>query len=347
MELERLRLQMLGNYNSAINAFSDEEYQKAYDFMMETSKAASLLAKHSSNLEDSEEYQDLSEHYLKKAKGYLSYIDSSSYQDVVEIDEPTHGFDDFVGYDGIKEYFRKTILTPWKESKFYQREKNALLIYGPHGVSKTRFVHALIKELQANAYYFQPIKHFRMSEFSNIEYAYNQIFAKAFEQDNVVFFIESPLPFFPSGDDIDSQDIADLFMRMFRKELKRAKKKKKNLLLVATTSVPDKLNTACFGDGLFDDFIRLHRLSKEERGKIIKRYFKKQPLSVEEEVELIEKTKGFVTTDISRLCKLLLNKPQEERNVIISTFVEEDISGYQKSVSSFENIIKDYKIIDN
>ena len=346
MKYANERFEMMNDYSKAIDFYSNEEYDKASSFMLKASKAASQLATLSKNSVDSNEYQTLANYYAKKASFFLEQKTDSIHRFFIS-ELPTKGFSDFVGYDTIKKYLQDTIITPWKEHRFYTRDKNGLLIYGPHGVSKTRFAHALIKELGAKTYYFQPLKHFDLTNFADVEHLFIKVFKESRKEENVVYFIESPFPFFPRGEDDNSKDIASLFIRLFKKELKRAKRKKKNLLLVATTSVPDKLSYEAMRKGMFDDFIRMHRLNEEGRRELIRRYFKQKEISFEQENLLVEKTQGFVTTDISRLCKEIIKNEEKKVDDILDTFCQEDISGYQNTVETFEKAIQNFNIIEN
>mgnify|MGYP004633143115 CR=1 FL=1 len=135
---------------------------------------------------------------------------------IYEMDGPTQGFEDFIGLDEEKKYLKEEIISPWKEHSLYQRKKNALMIYAPHGVGKTRFAHSLIKELHAKSYFIQPLKHFSMTDFPDVEYSFKNFFASVEKEDNVVLFMESPVPYFSNGKDEFSKDTCHLFLRLFK-----------------------------------------------------------------------------------------------------------------------------------
>lgn len=331
-EIETLRVEMTEVYSNAIDLFSKNKNEDAFNEMMRASKMALKLANISLNVNDIREYKNLSDYYSNKAKSFIR--NSSNF-----IEPPTQGFDDFIGLNSIKEYLDSSLIKPWLENRFYDRDKHGILIYGPHGVSKTRFAHALFKELKAKVFYIKPIKHFRVSEFSDIEHGFRELFSTVKKENNVVFFIESPIPFFPALDDEISKDISSFFIRVFSDIMKKARRKKLNVLLVMTTSVPDGLNKKIFKTKLFDDLIRIDLPDEEIRTEICKRYLKNDELIA----NVVKKTEGCVTSDVSRLAKELINASQSEE--ILSTFVPEDIKEYYKSVEEFENSIKDIKNI--
>lgn len=342
MNIEQLRLEMIKHYSTAIDLFSNNKYSNAYLEMVNASKLALEISRQSITIPDIREYKGLAEHYMDKAKEYLSYEDNDHHlKHISTKDMPTHGFSDFIGYDNVKDYLTDNVIKYWKSHTLKDRNKNGILFYGPHGVAKTRFAHALIKELNAKAYYFQPLKHFKISDFSTIEYEYTNLFKEAEKEDNVIFFIESPLPFFSNGKDDLSIDVTNLFIKLFKKELKRIRRKNLNILFIATTSTPDKLNKQIYQD-IFDDIIEIPCLDEETRLKVINFYLKDEDVSSEDINKILNFTKDTVTTDITRLCNAVIeNKESKTLEEILNSFVKEDISEYHKNMANFtfNNII--------
>lgn len=342
MKFNELRVEMMNAYSLSMEAFSDNDYQKAYEEMLKASKVAKQLSEISKDLQDAKEYENLSKHYYSKAINYHSMMSDPKKKSIYEMDRPTQGFEDFIGLDEEKEYLKEEIIKPWKEHQFYQRNKNALMIYGPHGVGKTRFAHSLIKELHAKSYFIQPLKHFSMTDFPDVEYSFKNFFSTVEKEDNVVLFMESPVPYFSNGKDEFSKDTCNLFLRLFKNEMKRIRKKKLNILFVATTSSPDKISLKAYEAGLFDDLLRIRIPSFEIRHKMMERYFKEQPIEKEEIEYLVDKTDGFVTNDISRLVKDLIENQSFTRNdidICLSSFKKEDVEEFEKHVEQFEKSI--------
>lgn len=349
MNFTQKRIEMMKAYSNAIDAFSNSDNQKAYEEMVQASKIARELADSTTDYDDTREYTTLADYYFAKAQSYLEKKDNDFGNDIYMMEPPTQGFNDFIGLDNIKKYLEETIIVPWREHKLKTRKKNSLLFYGPFGVGKTRFVHSLLKELDAKAYYFKPIRHFHLSDLVDVEHDYKQVFKEAEKQDNVIFFIEQPIPFFSDGQDDISKDTTELFIRLFQKENKRIKRKNLNIMLIATTSVPDKLSSKVFKKNLFDDIIYIPYPDDEIRKGMIERYFLSQDVDDQYKNRLVELTKGFVNTDLSRICKTLLNDKTfdiEKMENLISTFNQQDNSEFEKSVSIFENQLKDREIIN-
>lgn len=343
MKFQELRVEMMNAYSSSMEAYSDKNYEKAFQDMLEASKIAKQLSDITPFIEDAKEYLNLSKHYYSKAISYHDLCQDQTKKPISLMDMPTQGFSDFIGLEKEKKYLEETIILPWKRNEFYIRNKNALMIYGPHGVSKTRFAHSLIKELHAKSYFIQPLRHFAMTDFPDVEHGFNQFFSKIEKENNVVIFMESPIPYFSNGQDEFSKDACELFFRIFKKECKRIKKKKLNILFVATTSAPDKMSKTVFSDDLFDDFIEIPLPSFEIRKELFKRYLK--DFKVDEGMigYLAEKTDGFVTTDISRIAKNLIESQSFEKESIddfLNSFKKEDSSEYRKNIDSFKEIIR-------
>jgi SpoVK/Ycf46/Vps4 family AAA+-type ATPase len=348
MKFNELRVEMMDAYSSSEEHFSKEEFHEAYLDMLKASKIAKKIADISYNPEDSREYITLSDHYYKKALSYHDMVEDPKRKNIYVMEAPTKGFNDFIGLEEVKKYLQEDVIKPWKSHTLSKRGKNGILVYGPHGVSKTRFVHSLIMELQAKTYFIQPLKHFSMSDFADVEHSFMDIFKQVEQEDNVILFIESPVPYFSNGMDEFSMETSELFLRIFRNELKRIKRKNLNVLLIATTSSPDKLTNKAFGNGLFDDFIRIHLPDEEIRKALIDRYFHNEPLTAEQKEIILKKSQGYVTTSLTRLCREILESKSYEKEAfekVLNNFVTEDVSGYEDNVDNFEKTIQGYEII--
>jgi SpoVK/Ycf46/Vps4 family AAA+-type ATPase len=347
MNINELRNEMMEAYSSSEEHFSNENFLDAYKEMLKASKIAKKIADVTYEIEDAKEYIHLSEHYYKKALSYHDMIDDPKKKNVYLMDAPTKGFADFIGLDDVKEHLEKTVISKWNTHTLSERKENGILIYGPHGVGKTRFVHSLIMELKAKAYYIQPLRHFSMTDFPDVEHSFMDFFAKIEKEDNVVIFIESPVPYFSNGKDDFSKDSSSLFIRIFRNELKRIRKKNLNILLIATTSSPDKLSSDAFGNKLFDDFIRIHLPDGRIQKALIDRYFPNGELTLEQKEKLLMKSNGYVTSSITRLCKEIKESQSysaEAFDTCLGKFISEDVSGYENNVDQFEETIKNYPI---
>lgn len=347
MNTNELRIEMMQVYSSAEEEFSKENYLLAYQNMLKASKIAKKIANLTYDLEDAREFKHLSEHYDKKASFFHDMIDDPKRKHAYVMEAPTKGFSDFIGLEGIKKYLLDGVIKQWKNHILNQREQNGILFYGPHGVGKTRFVHSLIMELNAKAYYIQPLKHFSMSDFASVENSFINFFSKIEKEDNVILFIESPVPYFSNGEDEFSKDSSELFIRLFKNELKRIKRKNLNILLIATTSSPDKLSKKALGNKLFDEFIRIHLPDVEIRKGLIERYFKDK-LTPERKEMLLNRTEGYVTSSVTRLCKEILEAQAFEENAFkscLDNFIVEDVSGYETNVDEFEKSIQSYSIL--
>lgn len=343
MDITKQKIEMMKAYSNAIDAFSCNENKKAYEEMMKASSIAKDLARVSHYLPDVKEYHTLADYYYRKAQTFIVKEANHIGSDVYQIEVPTQGFVDFIGLDDIKKNLEESLIKPWKNHTFYQREKSALLFYGPYGVGKTRFVHSLIKELEAKVYYFRPLKHFRLTDFPDVEYGYQQVFNEAEKQDGVIFFIESPVPFFSNGKDELSKDTTELFIRIFKREMKRIRRKKLNMLLIATTSVPDKLDQKALKKPLFDDFIKIPLPDENIRKGLVDRYLAAVEISEEDKDMLVKKTQGLVNKDITRLCKeILANDDYSSSGIekVLKEFKPTDNKEYEESIHIFENHIQ-------
>ncbi|MDP2779770.1 ATP-binding protein [Devosia sp.] len=84
-------------------------------------------------------------------------IIASEYADVIEIIEPTEGFESIGGLDYVKDWAREDVIAPMLRGD-YRRVPMGALLCGPAGTGKTAFVKALAKEAGINCVELKPSK---------------------------------------------------------------------------------------------------------------------------------------------------------------------------------------------
>ena len=263
------------------------------------------------------------------------------------------GFDQFIGEDKLKDYLNSDLIPFWNEHRMSERKTSAILLYGPEGVSKSVFVQSLIHELKATPYYINPMDNY--SPFGdNTKEQMLRLFRMAEEKNNVVFYFTKPVCFFPNESSKMNKATAKLFLNLVRKEIKRIRKKNLNILFIASTSCPDKMNAKAFQPGLFDDLLRIHHPGSDTRRRIMEERLKGIPFESKDAINrLTAFTHGFISKDISRLCRRIryvseLYKKDKGDDLITDSMLERitkdfgplDDVEFQKHVGEFEKSLK-------
>lgn len=270
-------------------------------------------------------------------------------------------FDKFIGEDTLKKYLSENLIPYWRDHKMNQREKSAILFYGPEGGSKSVFIQTLIHELNATPYYLNPLNNY--SPFGdNTKAQIEHLFKLAEEKDNVVFYFTKPVCYFPQEQSKVNKATSKLFLKLIKKEIKRVKKLNLNILFVASTACPDKMNPKAFSKGLFDELLRIHHPDRYVRKALMEDRLKGIEFEDKDAIDkLTPITHGFIIKEVSRLCKRIhyvseLYIKDGKSGVItndmldrmLKEFGPQDDIGFQSTVDAFEkSLSSDITIIND
>lgn len=360
-ELDSLKKDYETHQSAADMATSIQDFLSAYDNLTACGDLAAEISNLSLDSKESQKYAVLSENCFRKATESIAKLKLSD-AEIAKLKKRKvpKGFDKFIGEDKLKEHLKKSVIEPWLAHDMKSRGKSAVLIYGPEGISKTVLVQSLIHELSATPYFIKPILNF--SPFSeNTKANFQKLFEMAEEKDNVVFFFTKPTCFFPKEDDRESKATFRLFYKLFKKEMKRIRKKNLNILFIAATSIPDKMNPKVFSKGFFDDLLRVHHPDRYTRKALMEERLQGIEFEDPDEIEkLTSMTHGYVSKEISRLCRRIRStaelyrkdgKPavitQDMMKRIMDDLGPQDDEEFKKNVTGFEESLSEYVTITN
>lgn len=360
-DLDALKKDYETHQLAAEMATSIQDFLSAYDNLMACGDLASEIGNLTLDSKESQKYADLSETCFKKANESIAHLKLSD-SEIAKLKKrkTPKGFDKFIGEDKLKDHLKKDVIEPWLAHDMKSRKNSAILIYGPEGISKTVLVQSLIHELSATPYFIKPILNF--SPFSeNTKANFQKLFELAEEKDNVVFFFTKPTCFFPKDDDKESKATFKLFYKLFKKEMKRIRKKNLNILFVGTTSIPDKMNPKVFEKGFFDDLLRVHHPDRYTRKALMEERLKSIEFEDPEEIDkLTSMTHGYVSKEISRLCRrinstaelyrkdgkpAIITKDMMKR--IMDDLGPQDDEEFKKNVDAFESSLSKDILVTN
>lgn len=295
-------------------ALSIEDKKEAYLDYLAAADLCKELAEEVLDKRDASEYSARADEYQAIAhKTLVSMHLSAEEENKIMPRKKPKGFDEFAGMDNIKESFVHDFVEPWNRHDLLSRTRHNLFIYGPEGCAKKVLVQSLIHELGATGYFMSKLNEFSVYTFSNVEGHIKELFKKAEEKDNVVFFIENPEFYFPKEQDEESKLVFEKFYKLFTDEMKSIAKKNLNIFFIAASSDPEKVNPKVFQskkglfkkqDAFFDDFVRIHHPNTATRVQIIKERLADRKV-VDESVitKMASFSHHFVTKDVSRLCR--------------------------------------------
>ena len=132
------------------------------------------------------------------------------------------------------------------------------------------------------------------------------------------------------------------YMKFIKMNIKRVKKKKMNVLFVATTECPDKLSKDFYQEGMFDDLIRIDLPDHRTRESIIRQIIP----SINEDVlkEIIYSTEGYHTWGVTEIAFDLLKQEEPIQIETVKKLLDQHPlqkdEEYQKHISEFENNAK-------
>lgn len=342
------------HHDAASMAKEVGDYLSCYENLMICFDLAEEIKELSLEKEKSEKYDSLAKEDERLANEALSQLRLPP-SEIAKLKKRKlpKGFDKFIGEEKIKDYLNKTLIPYWRGHKMSERERSAILLYGPEGVSKSVFVQSLTHELNATPYYINPMNNY--SPFGdNTKEQMIRLFKMAEEKNNVVFYFPKPVCFFPKENSKINKETAKLFLKLLKKEMKRVRKLNLNILFIASTSCPDKMTEKAFQPGLFDDLLRIHHPDCQTRKAIMEERLQgirfENPQAID---ELAKKTHGFISKEVSRLCRRIKNvanlyKKDRGDDLITNAMLDrimqdlgpmDDIE-FQKHVTDFESSLK-------
>lgn len=251
---------------------------------------------------------------------------------LLDIEEPTHGFEAVGGYQVLKDFIRDNVIkilqNPKKAEKLGLRPPRGLLFFGMGGTGKTHFARALAKELKL------PFLRLRTENIVSKYYGETENkMAKAIEMAEEVapciLFIDEIDRFGQRG----QLGEHEATRRTFSILLEWLGDERRKTIVVATTNRPQDLDEAFIRVGRFDYLIPVLLPDVEARRQILEVHSKvvrKVPLDDDVDLdEIAERTENYTGAELEELVlRAARNALREDRDKVT-------MDDFQKALETF------------
>ena len=202
---------------------------------------------------------------LEMIKERKAEIISGEFSDVLEIWEPSNGFDQIGGLEELKEFFKKNLIAPLQDGNF-ARVPKGILMMGPAGTGKSVMAEAIAKEAGVNAGQLNLSKIFDKfvgSTERNLEKIIRAMISLA----PFICFIDEIDQSVNRGESGDSGVSSRVFKRLL--EIMADENLRGKVVFLAATNRPDLLDAAIKRPGRLDRKVAFFVPNRAERLSIL------------------------------------------------------------------------------
>uniref|UniRef100_A0A4X2L3F3 non-chaperonin molecular chaperone ATPase n=2 Tax=Vombatus ursinus TaxID=29139 RepID=A0A4X2L3F3_VOMUR len=224
----------------------------------------------------------------------------------VAIDVPSVSWSDIGGLEDIKVKLKQTVEWPLKHPEAFSRmgiqPPTGILLYGPPGCSKTMIAKALANESGLN---FLAVKGPELMDkyVGQSERAVREIFRKARAvAPSILFFDELDALAVERGSSSGAGNVADRVLAQLLTEMDGIEQLK-DVIILAATNRPDKIDKALMRPGRFDRIIYVPLPDTATRREIFKLQFSSKPVGPDVDLEeLVCQTDTYSGAEITAVC---------------------------------------------
>ncbi len=256
----------------------------------------------------------------------------------------TGGLDEIGGLESEKKVIRERILLPIIQPEFFSAHgiypPRGILLYGPPGCGKTMIARGLAEEIKANFIELNPSDVFNPL-YGDSEKVIKERFSKAKAKTPAIILIDELDAIGGSRSatrgDLERRVVTTLLTEM------DGLRSLGNVIVVATTNIPDVLDPALRRPGRFDYEINIGVPDKKSRLDILKKKTKHMKLSDDIDLnDFSRRTHGFVGADLMLLCREAAFEALTSKHSI-NEFIEKKVGttvGLQITKQDFDTAIK-------
>jgi len=266
-------------------------------------------------------------------------------QGVLDVEEPTHGFEAVGGYDTLKEFIRvnvvKVLRNPAKAEKLGLRPPRGILLFGPPGTGKTHFARALAKELGL------PFLRLRTERIVSMWYGQtSQNIAKALQTAEAVapavLFIDEVDRFGKRGGITEHEESR----RAFSILLEWLGDEERKTIVVATSNLPQDLDDAFRRVGRFDYIIPMLYPNVKAREEILRIHtsvVRRVPLDGVDLVEVAEATEYWTGAELEELVLRAARRAlREDADTVTMDHFRAALATFKVNAQQRQNQLQEY-----
>ncbi|XP_043829078.1 ATPase family protein 2 homolog isoform X1 [Dromiciops gliroides] len=248
----------------------------------------------------------------------------------VAIDVPSVSLSDIGGLEDIKLKLKQAVEWPLKHPEAFARmgiqPPTGILLYGPPGCSKTMIAKALANESGLN---FLAVKGPELMDkyVGQSERAVREIFRKARAvAPSILFFDELDALAVERGSSSGAGNVADRVLAQLLTEMDGIEQLK-DVIILAATNRPDKIDKALMRPGRFDRIIYVPLPDAATRREIFKLQFSSKPVGPDVDLEeLVCQTDTYSGAEITAVCSeaglLALEEDIQSKYIMRRHFME-------------------------
>lgn len=249
----------------------------------------------------------------------LDLFGGEKVNEIVPVEKPDINFSNVGGLEEVKERFNKAIVEPLKKPEIYKKygtkAGGGILLYGPPGCGKTFIVRAAAGECGVSVI-TKKISEILGKYVGESEKNIKAMFDAAKKYAPSILFIDEIDAI--GGRRSDAKGYEKQLINSFLQEFGGFEGTKEAVLVIAATNEPWSVDPAIRRSGRFSTQILVPNPDEKARKQIFETYTTKHPdrkKMIAENVNidvLVEKTEGYSSADIEKICEEAASIPRDE-----------------------------------
>jgi transitional endoplasmic reticulum ATPase len=224
-----------------------------------------------------------------------------------EVKKGVTSYEDIGGLGGQVQKIREMIELPLKYPEIFERigidPPRGVLLYGPPGTGKTLIAKAAAQETDAYLLFISGPE-IVGKYYGESEARLREVFSEAQRNAPSIIFIDEIDAIAPKREDVGGEKQVERRIVAQLLSIMDGLKDRGNVIVIATTNIPNSLDPALRRPGRFDREIEIPIPDRAGRKEILEIHTRGMPLAGDVELdELANITQGYVGADLAALCR--------------------------------------------